>query len=145
MRCEEVDIIAFIEHGADDAVNEHVMNCRKCARDSEKLQQFLKEIVPVWAAGRKLEEEVEEQIQSMDLSALKQLPAPLAEKVAALRERSAVARLNKALKRGRQKAEELAEKFSLGMEPLGVPASPKDITKPGKKKTEGRSRKPTKK
>ncbi len=144
MKCEDVDIIAIAENKGDEPSRAHVAGCKTCRKHVARIKTFIEKLMPLYAAGRQMEDELEKELEAVDFASMKPLPDSLARKVAALREKSISDRLRKAIKGGKEKATSLAEKLMMPS-PLAVPASPKDITKPRANKTQTKQPKGRKK
>jgi hypothetical protein len=140
MKCTDINLIDYVEGRASIETKMHIESCKECKHESVRLKRFINVVVPVYAEGKHLDEELEKELQSMDLRTMKELPKEIAQKVAEIREKSIVARVTKAIGKGKANMEELVENL-LSPSMLAQPASPRDITKSkktieaGKKKT----------
>jgi ribosomal protein L12E/L44/L45/RPP1/RPP2 len=131
MKCKDVNIIDYIEGKVSNETKTHIEGCKNCRRESVRLKKFVNVVVPVYSVGKRLDDELEKDLQSRDLRKMKRLPDEIAQKVADIRERSLVARVKKVVGKSRANIEELVEGF-LSPRMAAQPASPKDITKPKK-------------
>jgi hypothetical protein len=143
MKCREINLIDYVEGKASVETKMHIESCKECKHESVRLKRFVNVVVPVYAEGKRLDEELDKELKSMDLRKMKGLPKEIAEKVAEIRERSIVTRVKKAVGRGKADMKELVENL-LSPSMLAQPASPKDITK-SKKTTEVIKKKTAKK
>ncbi len=138
MRCKEIDMIAYIEGRASEAAKTHIEHCRTCRNECERLSRFMNIVPHLYAEGKRLEGELDNELKSMDPATMKRLPADIARKVAGLKEENVVARLRKVIGKGKDTAREFVEGvLAPSIQPM--PAISRDITKAGKK------RKPVKK
>jgi hypothetical protein len=139
MKCRDINLIDYVEGKASVETKMHIESCKECKHESVRLKRFVNVVAPVYAEGKRLNEELEKELQSMDLLKMKELPKEIAEKVAEIRERSIVTRVKKAVGKSKANMEELVENF-LSPSMLAQPASPKDITKSKKPAKTGRKK-----
>jgi hypothetical protein len=139
MKCEDINLIEFIEGAAPGEIKTHINKCTKCREDSERLSEFFNNVLPIYKAGKEINEKIERELKAMDVADMVPLPRELAQKVAYLRNRRLTERLKKVIGKGRESAQELMESIlAPSSQAQPMPASPKDMTvkkkKGGKKK-----------
>jgi hypothetical protein len=133
MKCEEIDLMSYIEGKGSKEAKIHVVGCRKCSVEAEKLRQFMSIVLTKYALGKKVESEMDDALRSIEASKMKRLPDAVVEKIAEMRERSLTAKLKKVIGRGSGSAKAFFEDI-LTPQMHAMPASPKDITKTQKNK-----------
>ena len=134
MKCNEIDFFEYIDGVPSNEVRVHVQSCKRCQRESEKVSRFSRLISEYYLNGKKVEDELESRLQSIDCSRMKRLPDSIQKKVAELKEESLTSKIKKVLDRAKQSEDRFVEIF-LSHCLKRMPASPKDITKTkGKKK-----------
>ncbi len=132
MKCNEIDIISYMEGSITKEAKFHLESCTKCIREIEKLKKFDAIITKGYVQGKKLEHELDEKLQSIDISKMKKLPEDIAGRVSALRGKSLTDKLKKVVGRGGRSAKAFFDNISTP-QMHAMPASPKDITKTMKK------------
>lgn len=134
MKCAEIDFLEYIDGVPPEGVRVHVLSCKRCQRESERVSRFSKLISTYYSEGKKVEDELESRLQSIDCSRMKRLPDSIQKKVAELKEESLTSKIKKVLGKAKQGEERFVESLFRPRLQM-MPASPKDITKTkGKKK-----------
>ena len=134
MKCNEIDFFEYIDGVPSNEVRVHVQSCKRCQRESEKVSRFSRLISEYYLNGKKVEDELESRLQSIDCSRMKRLPDSIQKKVAELKEESLTSKIKKVLDRAKQSEDRFVESLFRPRLQM-MPASPKDITKTkGKKK-----------
>lgn len=133
MKCKDIDIIEHIEGRASKEAKSHIEGCRKCKEKSSKLLGFTKMLTVHYAKGKKLENELNKKLQSIEIARMKKLPAVIAQKVTGLKEKSLTSKIEKIIGTGKKNAQSFFEDI-MSPQMHATPASPKDIAKPKKKK-----------
>ena len=134
MKCNEIDFFEYIDGVPSNEVRVHVQSCKRCQRESEKVSRFSRLISEYYLNGKKVEDELESRLQSIDCSRMKRLPDSIQKKVAELKEESLTSKIKKVLNRAKQSEDRFVESLFRPRLQM-MPASPKDITKTkGKKK-----------
>lgn len=128
MKCKTVDFLEYIEGASAKEVVDHIMNCKKCKKESEKLLNFSRLISTRYIQGRKAEEELEIRLKSIDCKKMEILPLFLQKKISELKEKSLTSRIKKVMAKA-EKGEEKWVKSLFKPRLHLMPASPKDITK----------------
>ena len=132
MKCAEIDFLEYIDGVPSDEVRAHVQSCKRCQRESEKVSRFSRLVSTYYSEGKKVEDELESRLQSIDCSRMKRLPDSLQKKVAELKEENLASKIKRALSKAKQSEERFVESL-LRPRLQMMPASPKDITKAKKK------------
>ena len=128
MKCGEINLLEYIEGMSPPDVIAHIEICKKCRRESERLTKFSRLASTRYFEGKKVEQELESRLKSIDCSKMEKLPVNLQKKVAKLKEETLTSKIKKVLGKAKQSEERFVE--SLLRPRLQVmPASPKDITK----------------
>jgi len=128
MKCQEINIIEYIEGKTSKEIKSHIETCRKCGEEIQKLMKISKLISTHYTEGKRLEEELDKRLQTIDSSKLKKLPDSIIKKITNLRKKSLRSRLKKVIGKGKKDVAGLIEGF-LASRIEAVPASPKAITK----------------
>ena len=95
MKCEDINLIEFIEGAAPGEIKTHINKCTKCREDSERLSEFFNNVLPIYKAGKEINEKIERELKAMDVVDMVPLPRELAQKVAYLRNRRLTEKLKK--------------------------------------------------
>lgn len=132
MKCGEADIIGYIEGKADELTVTHIKGCRKCSAEALKLGSFAKLVETRYARGKALEEKLDTELSSIKLAGAKKLPPAVAESVALLKKKNMGERLKNIVSKCGPGAMAFIEGLT-SPQPQVMPASPKDITKSGRK------------
>lgn len=133
MKCNEIDMIEYVEGRASKEARLHVENCKRCGAESVKLMNLSHLLSNQYVEGKKLGAELDRKLGSIDIQKMKDLPEGILEKVREMKEKGLVSRLRKVAGKGKKGAEELVEGL-LSPRMHALPASPKDITKTKKRK-----------
>jgi hypothetical protein len=140
MKCNDIDIIKYIEGMASDEAVTHVHNCKNCKNESEKLSRFIGLVSAYYAEGKKLEQELDKRLQSINSVGIKRLPDNIIAKITILKNKSLTSKLRKVIGKSKKDAKGIVERF-LTPRMHAIPASPKDITRTKKKKKTKSSKK----
>ena len=139
MKCEEIDLLEYIEGMSPRNVVAHIEICKKCQRESERLTKFSRLASTRYFEEKKVEQELESRLKSIDCSKMERLPVNLQKKVAEMKEERLASRIRKAIGKTIEREEQFVA--SLMRPRLQVmPASPKDITKAKKRPTKKKKR-----
>lgn len=133
MKCNDIDIISYIEGKKTRETRDHILSCRKCSKEVEELEKFSSIFSTQYVSGKNLENELNKKLQSIDISKMKKLPEEIAIRVSALRGKSLTDKLKKVLG-GRGKSAKAFFDNIMTPQMYAMPASPKDITKTKKTK-----------
>jgi hypothetical protein len=133
MKCKDIDILEHIEGRASKEAEFHIEGCRNCKERSGKLLGFTKMVTVHYAKGKELENELNKKLQSIEIAKMKKLPSAIVQKVTGLREKSLTSKIQKVIGIGKKNAKAFFEDI-MSPQMHAIPASPKDITKPKKKK-----------
>lgn len=133
MKCKDVDLIATIDGIANIEMTSHIDGCQKCQKELKQLTSFLNIVSLHYSEGKEMEAEIDRELESMDFDKMKPLPDMIKNKIKDLKEKSLVSQVKKVIGRGKKNVEELVGNL-LSPQMEAMPASPKDITKPKKKK-----------
>jgi len=128
MKCNEIDIISYIEGNKTRETRDHISSCVKCTKEVEKLEKFVGILSTRYVAGKNLEKELDRKLQTIDISKMKKLPEDIAIRVSALRGKSLTDKLKKVVGRGGKSAKAFLDNI-MTPQMHAMPASPKDITK----------------
>jgi hypothetical protein len=139
MKCQEINIIEYIEGKTSKEIKAHIEACKRCGEEVQELTKISKLISTHYAEGKRLEEELDKRLQNIDSSKLKKVPEPIIKKISNLRDKSLRAKLKNVIGKGKKNVEGLVEGL-LTSRIEAMPASPKDITKTKKiyKKKKGK-------
>ncbi len=138
MKCNETDIIGYIEGKTTEETINHVRSCKKCSMEAEKLMRFSGLLSTYYARGKSLEKELDKRLASMDIRRMKKLPPDVAARITVIKGKSLTERLKKVVRRGKEETKALLG-GPLSPQIRAMPASPKDITKT--KKLRGKKKK----
>jgi hypothetical protein len=138
MKCEELNLLDYIEGAAGPEAAAHIEGCKKCRRDYQSMMKF-SIIVSSYSEGKKAEEELEGLLKTIDASKRERLPGRLQKKIAELKEKSLLSKIKKVLAGTGQNEGKLLEKMRSPRLRITM-ASPKDITK-SRKNTKRRKQK----
>lgn len=128
MNCRDIDLIQYLDGTADEEIRIHIENCRECFEEFEKMTNFTLIITGQYAEGKKLENDLNGQLKSIDLKKMKKMPHGVAIKVAEMKKKSLSSRLKKVVGENNKKVSEFLENI-MSPQMQFMPASPKDITK----------------
>jgi len=128
MKCRDVDIIGYVDGKASKEIIAHVNGCKRCNEEAEELLKFTNLITSQYTEGKKLEEELEGRLQTIEILKMKRLPENIFKKIEDLREKSLLSRLKRVVGKRRKDIERLTEGL-VTSSMKALPASPKDITK----------------
>jgi ribosomal protein L12E/L44/L45/RPP1/RPP2 len=137
MKCNDVDIIGYLEGNAPEDVRRHIESCEHCSVQAEHMKKCISFISTCYAAGKPLETELHEMLNSIDMNTMKKLPEKVSKRVHDLKEKSIAEKLKKVLGKGRKNVKEMVENIMIPQMSM-APASPKDITKTKKKRKTGK-------
>ncbi|MBM4305229.1 MAG: hypothetical protein FJ123_00690 [Deltaproteobacteria bacterium] len=140
MKCEEIDLLEYIEGTPPHGVKAHIEICKKCRRESERLIKFSRLASTRYSDGKKAEQELEDHLGLIDCSRMERLPYALQKKIAEIKERSLVSKIKKVIAKAGESEERLIEKLRSPRLQM-MPASPKDITKSKKSTRKKKKRK----
>ena len=144
IKCRNIDMLEYLEGRASEETVLHIESCAKCQKEAARLSSLMGIISTKYAAGKKIERELDKKLKTMNLAGMKKLPDNIAGKIEAMRESSIKARLKKVVAKGRKEAAGLVDGL-LSSDMHAMPASPKDITKARKKKPAAKKKRVVKK
>lgn len=133
MKCEEMDLIGYLDGITSKDANCHIESCRKCTKELEKMRLFMTDLLPAYAAGKSLEQELNKTLQSINHRKMEPLPDTLAQKILQHKEKSLASKLKKVIGEGTKNAKAFLDEM-LSPRLHAMPASPKDIAGTKKKK-----------
>ena len=128
MKCDEINIIAYIEGTADDETAAHIKACSRCRKLEANTICLLNKVIPQYAIGKKIQLELEKELATINAGKMKPLPLEINTLVKELHEQRLISRVRKVIGNAKKNAGELIENiFSPQFQPF--PASPKDIAR----------------
>lgn len=131
MKCKEIDMMGYIDGKGSEEVKIHIEGCRKCSAEAEKLRKLTSFVLSRYTIGKRMEQQLDEALRSIETSKMKRLPDAVVKKVSELKGKSLAAKLNKVIGKGEKSAKAFFEDILTG-QMHALPASPKDITIPKK-------------
>ena len=81
MKCRDVDIIGYVDGKASKEIIAHVNGCKRCNEEAEELLKFTNLITSQYTEGKKLEEELEGRLQTIEILKMKRLPENIFKKI----------------------------------------------------------------
>jgi hypothetical protein len=127
MKCEELNLLDYVEGAAGPEAAAHIEGCKKCRRDSQSMMKF-SIVLSSYSEGKKAEEELEGLLKTIDASKMERLPGRLQKKIAEVKEKSLLSKIKKVLAGTGQNGGKLLGKMRSPRLRVTM-ASPKDITK----------------
>lgn len=128
MKCNEIDMMEYIEGRVLVESGLHIKSCRRCSAEAAKLINLSQLISTRYAQGKKLEKDVQDKLALIEIPKMKKLPDAIAKKVAELKKKNLTARLKKLVRSGEEKTKTFLEDL-MSPQLHAMPASPKDITR----------------
>jgi hypothetical protein len=137
MKCDDKDLLQFLEGNAGEEAMAHIRECAACSVTVRELSLY-RRVLPSYRDGTKLLKKLDDHVKSFDGGEVRHLPTRIEEM---LREagKEEAAELGGKVKPFRRPEKESwkAARDSSGSEPLARAAVPRDITRPKKDKEKG--------
>ena len=138
MRCEEVNLLDYVEGVAHREVAAHIEACRRCRRQSERMMRF-SVVASRYSEGKKAEGELEGLLKAINGSTMERLPVKLQKKITELKEKSLVSKIKKVFAGTGDNERKFIEEMRSPRLQVTM-ASPKDITR-ARKRSKRRTKK----
>ncbi len=136
MKCNDEDLLRFLEGNAGEEAKMHIGACRECSEAIRELAVYRK-VLPGYREGKRLLESLDEHMKSFDEKKVRHLPPGIEEMLREAGGEGAGDRKIRPLERPARKTGSASGEST--PTPMAYAAVPRDITRPkkGKSKKEG--------
>ncbi len=130
MKCDDENILRFLEGRASSEMETHIRTCEKCSRTAEELSLYRK-VLPSYKEGRKLLDDLDVHVKSFDEAEVRHLPPRIEELLRRTDKEKAQGSDGtvRPFARSGKKTQDISEESAM---PLAMAAIPKDLVKPKK-------------
>jgi len=136
MKCNDEDLLRFLEGTAGEEAKIHIATCTECSAAARELSVYRK-VFPCYREGKRLLESLDEHMKSFDEKKVRHLPPGIEEMLREAGGEGAGDRKIRPLERPARKTGSAPGESAAA--PMAYAAVPRDITRPkkGKSKKEG--------